>query len=366
MSAVPSPSIVTFTEPLLLACGQTLSDWRLAYRSWGKLDASGGNAILICHTLTADCHVTSAGVPGAAPGWWEDLVGPGKTFDTNRFFVLCINVLGGSHGSSGPATPQSGSGRPYGMRFPLVTVDDMVLAQKRLLDRLGIRRLQLVVGGCLGAMQALSWGLNYPDMVNAVAAFSARIASSPYTLALWSAVRRAIRLDPQWRNGDYYDGPVPSQGLGLANVIGLLHWMDAQTMDARYGRRRRSDGAGTLDSDFEIEHMFDGVVARGGGGKVDPNSMMYLTRAIDYFDLGPTLSAQPAGQRLPPHLIANYRRDLRYPPEEGEKLAAALATAGARTANALTLECAVAHGGFLFDQAGLAAPLQDFIRSLPK
>ncbi len=363
MSVVSPPSIVSFTEPLHLACGQVLSDWNLAYESWGTLDEDGTNAILVCHALTSDCHVTSAGMPGVASGWWEEMVGPGKTIDTNRFFVLCINALGGSHGSSGPATPQPGGTQSYGMRFPFVTVDDMVRAQKRLLDRMGIHRLQLVIGGCLGGMQALAWGLHYPTMVNAVVALSARLASSSSTLALWSAVRRAIRLDPQWRDGDYYDGPIPHQGLGLATVIGLLHWMDGQTLEARYGRRRRGDGPGTLDSDFEIEHMFDGVVARAGG-KIDPNSMIYLTRAIDYFDLSEAIiGAISTGQQLPPHLIVNYHRDLRYPPEEGEKLAAALSAAGAR-ASTLTMDCAIAHGGFLIEQAAITVPVRDFMRSL--
>jgi homoserine O-acetyltransferase len=358
---VAGPQLVAFDEALSLDAGPVLDGWRLAYESWGRLDADGRNAILICRALTSNCHVTSAGRHGAAPGWWEQVVGPGKVIDTDRFFVVCMDTLAGLHGSSGPSTPQPGSNRPYGMRFPPVTFADSVRAQRRLAEHLGIRRFRMVAGGCVGAMQALQWGLDFPEMVGGVAAISIRMAPSAYALALWSVVRRAIQLDPEWRGGDYYDGPAPGQGLGLATVIGLLHWMDMETFEARYGRRRRSD-AMTFDPDFEVEHMLAGVVERAGG-KVDPNSMIYTTRAADYFDVTGRIAAIADGRGRPPHLVMNYSRDIRYPPEEGGRLADALGKAGIATTE-IAFESPIAHGGFLIDQQSVLEPIANFMASL--
>ena len=358
------PRILHVGAPLALNGGALLRDWPIAWRSWGRLDADGGNAVLVCHALTSDCHVTSAGEEGTPPGWWESIVGPGRAIDTNRFFVLCANVLGGSDGSAGPSSPEPGTGRPWGMRFPQVTVADMVQAQTVLLQHLGIRRLRLVVGGCLGGMQALLWGVRHAAMVDAVVAISVRLASSAYSIALWDVVRRAIRQDPAWCSGDYYGGALPGDGVALASAIGLLHWMDPALMERRYGRRRREGGGPAGQAPlFEIEHMLEGVVARAaaGAGRIDPNSLLLLTRAIDLFDLDDGAGGiAGATEPLPRHLVVSYARDLRYPPEEGERLTQALRKAGAK-AKHRTLSGQVAHGGFLLEPAPVGALIQEFV-----
>jgi homoserine O-acetyltransferase len=210
-------------------------------------------------------------------------------------------------------------------------------------------------------MQALQWGLDFPEMVSGVVTLSTRMAPSTYSLALWSVLRRAIQLDPDWRGGDYYGGPIPGQGLGLATIIGLLHWIDKDTFEARYGRVRRSSVM-TFDPDFEVEHMFAGVIDRAGG-KVDPNSIIYVTRAADYFDVSGRIAEIADDRRRPPHLIMNYSRDVRYPPEEGRRLADALDKAGIRTTE-IAFESPIAHGGFLIDQQSVMEPISKFMESL--
>ncbi len=346
--------------PLALEFGGTLQNWHLAYETWGSLNAERSNAVLVCHALTSDCHVTSNGMPGQRPGWWESMVGPGRPIDTERMFVICINVIGGCDGSSGPASVDASTFRPYGMRFPMISVRDMVHAQALLLDELGIGRLHTVIGGCLGGFQALVWGTEYPERAPHFAAISARIAYSGYGIALWSVVRRAIMLDPHWNGGDYYGGTLPSEGLGLSTAIGLLHWMEPALMDSRYGRRRRTGGVPSMAADFEVDHLVQGVASRAQS-KFDPNTLIYLTRAMDYFDLSEVFAARSdtflAGSRA---FLVNYDRDVRYPPEAGVELADVLHAAGAEVAFHQR-NSAIVHGGFLLDPDSIAAEIRDFL-----
>ncbi len=349
--------------PLTLDCGSTLPEVTIAYESWGELNSTASNAILICHALTSDCHVTSAGRTGVRPGWWERVVGPGCAIDTQRYFVLCANVLGGCDGSTGPAALMPGTGRRYGMRLPAISVADMVRAQGILLDHFGITRLRAVIGGCFGGFQALTWGITQPQRAPALLLIATRLASSSYGIALWHVLREAIRLDPNWRGGDYYDGTPPWRGSGLSAVIGLLHWMAPELMEQRYGRSRRSEPADSMELQFEVEHMLAGVMARAEGG-MDPNTMIYLTRAMDHFDVGPTIAQLPAsglsGCRA---LIVNYHRDVRYSPEAGEWMARTLCRAGMRT-EFHALSSAISHGGFLLDPDGVIPLIGNFVHSL--
>jgi len=346
--------------PLPLEFGGALENWHLAYESWGVLNADRSNAVLVCHALTSDCHVTGNGVAGLRPGWWETMVGPGLPIDTDRMFVVCINVLGGCDGSSGPAAIDAATLRPYGMRFPLISLRDMVRAQAMLLDLLGIDRLHTVIGGCLGGFQALVWGMEFPERARHFAAISARIAYSGYGIALWAVVRRAIMLDANWNGGDYYGGTPPAEGLGLSTAIGLLHWMEPPLMDSRYGRRRKGTSTPSMAADFEVDHLVEGVAGRAAG-KFDANTLIYLTRAMDYFDQSEVFTARPgaflAGSRA---MIANYERDVRYPPQAGAELAEALRRAGAEVA--FLQRCSdIVHGGFLLDPLSIADDVRAFL-----
>jgi homoserine O-acetyltransferase len=247
------------------------------------------------------------------------------------------------------------------MRLPLLSVADMVRAQAVLLDSLGIGRLQAVIGGCFGGFQALIWGCDYPARAPVIGVISARIASAAYSIALWHVVREAIRLDPDWRGGDYYDAEVvPGRGIGLATTMGLLHWMEPALMETRYGRARRTGGSPGMAADFEVEHMLAGVAGRAGGA-IDPNTLLYLTRSMDYFDLTERFAAgAPAWLSGSRALVVNYHRDVRYPPEEGSRLADSLQAAGART-RFLALESRIAHGAFLLDAGGIAEPIAELL-----
>jgi homoserine O-acetyltransferase len=255
------------------------------------------------------------------------------------------------------------TGRPYGMRLPLISIADMVRAQGILLDHLGITRLHAVIGGCFGGFQALTWGIAYPERAPVLGLLATRLASSSYSIALWYALREAIRLDPNWRGGDYYDGTPPWRGTGLSTVIGLLHWMEPALMEQRYGRRRRSESADGMETQYEVEHMLAGVIARAEGG-IDPNALIYLTRAVDHFDIGRAIAQIPSGKLSHSRaLVVNYHRDVRYSPEAGAEMAQALCRAGMRTEfHALT--SAIVHGGFLLDPDGIAPVIGNFLRSL--
>jgi homoserine O-acetyltransferase len=349
-----APHRIRFAAPLALASGAVLPAWEAAYESWGRLDAAGGNAVLVLHSLTSDCHAAAGAASGA--GWWDALIGPGRAIDTDRYFVICPNALGGCHGASGPSSQEPDGARRYGMRFPVVTVPDIATAHRHLLHHLGVRRLALVIGGCLGGLGALVWGTAHADMTDRVVAISARAASSTYSIALWDVLRRAIRSDPAWRGGDYYDSRPPSAGMALATLIGALHWMEPAGLQRKYARRRSGPARFGFAPEFEVEHAFAAMAARAGS-RFDANTLLYLTRAIDYFDL----DISPAALRgAAPHLLIGYERDIRYPPEESAALAAAFGAAGV-AATCLTLRSAIAHGAFLLDPVPLAAPISAFL-----
>lgn len=353
--------IAELGESLPLESGANLACPRLAYTTRGRLDATASNAILVCHSFTHDAFASGL-APDGRRGWWDAVIGPGKAIDTNRFFVVCSNTLGGCGGSSGPATLDPATGAPYGARFPVVTIPDMVRAQARLLDHLGIEKLHAVAGGCMGAMQGLEWARLFPVRVARVAAITIGPATSAHSLALWKVMRRLIQSDPEWRGGDYYGGEGPKKGLGLSNQVALLLWMGRGQMAERYGRRPAGEALRfTLDQDFAIEDLLERVEA-STGERFDPNSFLYLTRAMDYFDLErghPSLAAGLAGITAEV-LLVSYSGDWRYPPGESELLRQALAAAGVRAEHRI-LDSSWSHGAFLYDPVSLLVPLRQLL-----
>ncbi len=360
-----TPIYEEFTDPLPLDCGGELARYRICYESYGTLAPDGGNAILLCHGMSADAHAKKGrDSEGDRPGWWDKAIGPGKMLDTDRYFVICSNVIGGSGGSTGPNTLDPHTGRPYGTRFPVVTIPDMVRAQTRLIDRLGISQLWAVVGGCFGGHQAMQWGVAHGDRVRKTVAITVRPSASAYTLALWEIVRAAVRSDPQWRGGDYYSDGLPVCGTGLATAISLLQWMDADLMESRYGRMPGSDAvpAFCLEPEFAIQQMMARVM-RSSSTPVDPNSLLYLTKAADYFDLARGHESLAAGMRgaCGEFLLVSYERDIRYPVAETERLVEALRP-NARSVTHLVLRNALSHGAYLYDLAGLDTEVVSFLQ----
>ncbi|HQA69653.1 MAG TPA: homoserine O-acetyltransferase, partial [Aggregatilineales bacterium] len=275
--------IARFDEPLTLRSGGVLPYFQLAYETYGTLNADRSNAILICHALSGDAHVAGYHTldPDEKPGWWDDAVGPGKMFDTNRFFVICSNVIGGCQGSTGPSS-LAPDGKPYALRFPAITIADMVAAQRRLLDRLGIERLFAVAGGSMGAMQALQWAVETPERVRNLVFLASTPRSSAQQIAFNETGRQAIYADPNWNEGNYYGGPIPASGLAVARMLAHITYMSELSLDRKFGRNLQSRE--TLAYTFrEPEFAVESYLAYQGRKFVerfDANSYLYITKAI--------------------------------------------------------------------------------------
>lgn len=365
--ALVKPQFEVFSEPLLLDCGRELTEYRICYEAYGQLAPDRSNVLLLCHGLSVDAHAMGRHrVDDLKPGWWNNAIGPGHMLDTDKYFIICSNVIGGAGGSTGPGSINPATGQPFGMGFPIVTIPDMVRAQVRLIDRLNIARLHAVIGGCFGGHQALQWGAAHGDRTKGIVAMTVRAASAAYSIALWEVVRTAIRNDPAWCNGDYYGGPKPLDGPGLATAIALLQWMDPDFMQARYGRERV---AGTspkysFAQEFAVEQMIGRVMVTEHAS-MDANCLLYLTRAADYFDLSAGHSSLSGAflNACSEHLLVSYERDIRYPVVETEKLAEALRSAG-RSVKHLVLDSPLSHGAFLYDLAGLDTAICKFLTQL--
>lgn len=307
----------TFAEPpngLLLESGQMLGSITIAYETYGRLNEKRNNAVLICHAFSGNAHVAGYNAPGDKhPGWWDDMVGSGKGIDTDRYFVVCTNVIGGCGGSTGPSSINSQTGKPYGLDFPVVTIKDMVDAQRRLVDCLGISRLLSVVGGSMGGMQALQWVASYPDRVRSVVPIATTLKHSPQQIALDEVGRQAVMADPDWHEGDYYGRKVPEKGLALARMIGHITYMSDRSMEEKFSRRLKdSRYSFSFATDFEVEgylrYRGDNFVKR-----FDANSYLYITKAMDYFDLSEDRLFQNTGPIMTRFLVIAFHSDWLYP-----------------------------------------------------
>ncbi len=353
-----------FDFPLILQSGEILPQFEIAYETYGAKNERGSNAILICHGLTSDQHVTSNNEPEVAPGWWQSVVGPGLAIDTHQFFVVSANVLGGFGGSSGPASLDPITMRPYGIDFPVITIADMVRAQCCLADALGISSFYAIVGGCMGGFNALEWLCAYPHRVQRAVLLSTSPKVSTHTQAIWHVARKAIQLDPHWNNGRYDEGDAPPHaGLALMANIGALFWMSHQTMEKRFDNLPMHQGKPryTLRPDFEVEVFLD-KVGIGASNKIDANSFLYLTRAMDYFDLiREHGSLEKALSRVSAKVLSvSYTSDWRYPPEQLEQVHGVLEKMGLDTEHKI-LESTFGHGAFIYDSKSLCPLLSSFL-----
>ncbi|MFC1596251.1 homoserine O-acetyltransferase [Candidatus Margulisiibacteriota bacterium] len=281
--------VYSFAQPgqeLVLECGEKLGSIDIAWESYGHLNKDKSNAILVCHALTGDAHVAGKYSPSdTKTGWWDPVVGPGKPLDTNKYFVICSNILGGCSGTSGPSSINPNSGEPYAMTFPTITIKDMVNCQKELVQGcFGIKKLVSVVGGSIGGMQVLKWGVMYPEMLNSIIPISTTTKLSPQSIAFNKIGRRSIMLDPKWNNGSYYKDMPELDGLALARMVAHITYLSEEGMRQKFGRDSRDRSIFDMDDSFEVEHYLDhqgySFIKR-----FDANSYIYLSKAMDIFDL---------------------------------------------------------------------------------
>lgn len=354
---------VTTGRPFQLQLGGSLPEVQVAYETWGTLNDDRSNAVLVCHALTGDAHASGKTAPGqSTPGWWDDLIGPGKPVDTDRWFVVCSNVLGGCQGTTGPSSPSPTDGRPYGPRFPIVTIRDMVRAQALLADRLEIRRFAAVIGGSMGGMQALEWGVMFPDRVARLALMSTAPAASAQQIAWSLAGRRAIESDPKFFGGDYYDagpGGGPHAGMEVARIIAQVTYRSEEVYRGRFGRAvaGRPDRPGAAPF-FEVESYLDyhgDKFAR----RFDANSYIRLNHAMDMHDIGNGRGGVDSAllRVSAPALVVAVTSDSLYPPYQQETLASTLALRSAAL-EFVTIDSPDGHDGFLLATEQLSTPLQ--------
>jgi homoserine O-acetyltransferase/O-succinyltransferase len=350
-----TPQTMRFEEPLDLASGARIADYELCYETYGSLNAERDNAVLICHALNASHHV--AGRYADRPeqiGWWDNMVGPGRPVDTRRFFVIGVNNLGSCFGSTGPMSTSPSTGRPYGASFPVVTVEDWVDAQARLADRLGIRRFAAVMGGSLGAMQALSWTIRYPERIGHCVAIAITPRLSAQNIAFNDVARTAIRSDPDFHGGDYYSkGVVPKAGLRVARMIGHITYLSDDVMAEKFGRSLRTpDYAFGYGAEFEVESYL-----RYQGDKFseyfDANTYLLITRALDYFDPARAYGGDLVQALAPAQanfLLVSFTTDWRFAPARTREIVEALVVNGRQVAYA-EIEAPHGHDAFLLDDA---------------
>ena len=273
-------------DSLSLDCGETLAPVDVAFETYGTLNESKSNAILILHALSGDAHAAGISHETGKPGWWDNMIGPGKGFDTEKYFVICSNVLGGCRGTTGPSSINPSTGCPYAMSFPVITIPDMVRLQKMVVDHLGIERLLAVSGGSMGGMQALEWAVSYPDRVAAAIPIATTARHSAQQIAFNEVGRQAIMADPDWNEGNYYATKPPARGLAVARMVGHITYMSDESMREKFGRRLREKEAYGFDFsiDFEVESY---LRYRGSQfvERFDANSYLYITKSMDYFDL---------------------------------------------------------------------------------
>jgi homoserine O-acetyltransferase len=365
----PHSLVVRFgaDQPVKIDAGVELSPLSIAYQTYGTLNAAKSNAILICHALTGDQHVANTHPITGKPGWWQTMVGPGKPIDTNRYFVIATNVVGGCMGTTGPASTNPATGHAYGLDLPLVTIRDMVRAQAMLLDHLGIQTLFSVVGGSMGGMQALQWAASYPERVFSVMPIAAAARHSSQNIAFHEVGRQAIMADPEWHNGRYLDeGTNPNKGLAVARMAAHITYLSEKALQRKFGRNYQDREAPTFsfDADFQIENY---LRYQGASfvDRFDANSYLYVTRACDYFDLagdyGGSLAAAFKGTKTR-FCVVSFTSDWLYPTADSRAIVHAL-NAAAASVSFVEIQTDRGHDAFLLDVPEFFATTRGFLEA---
>ncbi len=368
------PQDYTSTEPFTFECGRTLPGFTLRYETYGRLNATGTNAIQVCHALSGDHHCAGIhSLNDRKPGWWNNIIGPGKALDTNRYFVTCCNVLGGCQGSTGPSSLDPTTGQPYGVTFPIVTIRDMVRAQHRWLQAIGVNKLHALVGGSMGGMQVLEWGLCFPDFVERIVAMATTARESAQAIAFNEVGRQAILQDPDWNGGNYPAGGGPRVGLAIARMMAHITYLSDASMSRKFGRRtvaERPDAEAdpnapesAFDVQFEVESYLR-YQGRSFINRFDANSYLYITRALDQYDpAGATGSLEAAFAPLTARtLVVGFTSDWLFPPEQNRAIVKALLRAG-KNASYAELTTDLGHDSFLLESPQLYDLVRDFLAS---
>lgn len=346
--------ILTLQENIQLEGGQQFGPIRIAYETYGELNATRSNAILILHAFSGDAH--AAGFHGEDedyPGWWDHMIGPGRAFDTNRYYVICSNVIGGCQGSTGPGSINPATGRPYGLDFPVVTIEDMVKVQAGLIDYLGIDSLLAVAGGSMGGMQAIEWTVAYPDRVRSAIILASTARLSAQAIAFNAVGRNAIMSDPRWNKGDYYGGEHPSRGLAIARMVGHITYLSDQSMGMKFGRKLQTrerfgfDFSDQFAVESYLEYQGDKFVDR-----FDANSYIYLTKAIDYYDLAARYGSLEAAfdTTRARFLVVSFSSDWLYPSYQSKEIVFALTKDG-KDVSYTEISSPYGHDSFLLESA---------------
>ena len=354
-------------QPLRLDSGALLSPLEIAYKTYGVLNADKSNAVLVCHALTGDQHVASTHPVTGKPGWWNRVVGPGLPLDPERHFIICANVVGGCMGSTGPASINPATGQPYALTFPMITIADMVRAQAMLIEALGIETLFAVVGGSMGGMQVLQWAASYPDKLFSAICIAAAARHSAQNIAFHEVGRQAIMADPDWRGGDYHaHGVRPEKGLAVARMAAHITYLSEPALQRKFGRELQRDGLSWgFDADFQVEsylrHQGASFVDR-----FDANSYLYITRALDYFDLaashGGVLAEAFRRARDVRFCVLSFSSDWLYSTAESRDVVRALNAAGCRASFA-EIDTDKGHDAFFLDEPALDSALRGFLAS---
>jgi len=352
-------------EPVPLDCGRSLDRVRVAYETYGELSPARDNVILVCHALSGDAHAAGTGETGL--GWWDGMIGPGKAFDTDEYFVVATNLLGGCRGTTGPSSTDPATGTPYGADFPVITVADMVRTERAFLDALGIDRLAVVAGGSLGGMQALDWAVTHPDQVDSIVVIASTHALHPQGVA-WNAIaRESIRADPDWQGGDYYGtGRTPDAGMGVARMVGHVTYLSAEALETKFHRRLQhaDDIRFTItEPEFEVEsylrHQADSFVRR-----FDANTYLYTSRALSYFDLARQYGEGSLEQALSGvearALLVAFSSDWLYPPSGSQEIHDALQALG-KPVELHVIDAPYGHDSFLLEEARQTPLIRAFL-----
>jgi len=365
----PSSLVAHFgaDEPLALESGESLGPWSIAYQAYGALNADKSNAILLCHALTGDQHVANINPVTGKSGWWETMVGPGKPYDTDRFFIICANVLGSCLGTTGPASLDPKTGKPYALHFPVVTIRDMVNAQAKLVNRLGIETLFCVAGGSMGGMQVLEWAASHPDRVFSAMPIATAAKHTAQNIAFHEVGRQAVMADPDWHSGRYLEeGTRPEKGLAVARMAAHITYLSEQALHRKFGRNLQERAAPTFsfDADFEVESYLR-YQGRSFVERFDANSYLFLTRAMDYFDLAKehdgVLARAFKGSKTR-FCIVSFTSDWLFPTSDSRAIVHALNAAGA-SVSFVEIETDKGHDAFLLDVPELFETTRGFIDS---
>jgi homoserine O-acetyltransferase len=356
----------SFAEPpniLQLKSGLSLGPVTLAYETYGTLNTEKSNAILVCHALSGDAHAAGLHEEDKSAGWWDDMIGPGKALDTNLYFMICCNVIGGCKGSTGPSSINPETGKPYAIDFPVITIEDMVDAQKHLVDSFGIDKLLCVIGGSMGGMQVLQWASKYPERIITAIPIATALKHSPQQIAFDEVIRQSIMSDPAWREGNYYDFGQPEKGLAVARMIGHITFMSNESMEEKFSRKLKNDNLSfQFIDDFEVE----GYLRYRGYNFVkrfDANSYLYITKAMDYFDLSGDNFMPQVKKTSIRFLVISFKSDWLYPAHQSQDIVRLLKRKHAYTTY-FDLNSTYGHDAFLIEIEDETRLIKNFLANI--